>query len=284
MERLVFSAVRAFRRSAGVILVAATAGTSPIVAHDLWIEPSTFSPAPGDLVGARLRIGQDMLGDPLPRDASLINQFVVEDGKGRRPLVGRNGADPAGVLRVFEPGLLVVGYFSNPSTVELTAEKFDTYLKEEGLDAVAALRARRGQSGGARELFSRCAKSLLLSGPPDATQGDRSLGFTLELLVERNPYAIRQGEVLPVRLTYEGRPLPGALVIAMNHDASSKLSARSDKDGRVRFRLPGPGMWMIKAVHMIPAPSDSQADWQSFWASVTFDLPGSADAARPSSR
>ena len=30
-----------------------------------------------------------------------------------------------------------------------------------------------------------------------------------------------------------------------------KLSMRSDKDGRVAFKLPQDGMWLIKAVHMI---------------------------------
>jgi hypothetical protein len=29
-------------------------------------------------------------------------------------------------------------------------------------------------------------------------------------------------------------------------------------------------MWLIKAVHMIPAPPGSNADWTSFWASLTF--------------
>src|SRR5436190_17591869 len=108
-----------FRRLAVLVVGAIALGPAPLSAHDMWIEPTTFSPEPGAIVGARLRIGQDLLGDPLPRDPALINQFVVEDGDGRRPLVGRNGADPAGFLRVAVPGLLVIGYRSNPSTVEL---------------------------------------------------------------------------------------------------------------------------------------------------------------------
>src|SRR5262249_6434338 len=146
---------------------------------------------------------------------------------------------PAGFLRVEGPGLLIVGYRSNPSFVELTPEKFNQYLKDEGLDTVAAIRARRNETGNkAREIFARCAKSLLLSGPASSTQGDRALGFTLELVAEKNPYALKAEEELPVRLTYEGRPLAGALVVAMNRlNPSEKLSARSGADGRVRFRL-----------------------------------------------
>ena len=246
----------------------------------MWIEPRPFRPAIGEIVSLRLRVGQDLLGDPLPLDPALVNQFVAEDGAGRRPLVRRDGADPAGLVRVATPGLLVVGYGSNPSAVELPAAKFDQYLKDEGLDAIAALRARRGAKGAAvRELYSRCAKSLVLAGPPNDEAGDRRLGFALELVAERNPYALRVGQDLPVRLTYENRPLAGALVVAMNRSGpAQKLAARTDSEGRVRFQVPAGGMWLIKAVHMVPAPAGTNAEFVSFWASLTFE-PGAGNPA-----
>jgi hypothetical protein len=240
----------------------------------MWIEPTTFFPSAGQIVGAKLRVGQDMLGDPLPRDPALVRQFVFEDTEGRRPLVGRDGSDPAGYLRVAGPGLVVVGYFSNPSAVELPADKFNQYLKDEGLDTIAALRAKRNQTGAkARELFSRCAKSLVLAGGASEKQGDQRFGFTLELVAERNPYLMRAGEEIPVKLTYQDKPLEGALVVAMNRrNPEQKVSARTDAQGRVKLRLAADGMWMIKAVHMIPAPAGSEAEWQSYWASLTFEL------------
>ena len=262
-----------FRRL-GLLVVAAVALTqATLFAHDMWIEPTTFSPEPGQIVGVRLRVGQDLLGDPLPLDHALVNQFVLEDAAGRKPVVRRDGADPAGFLRVAMPGLVVIGYRSNPSAIEMAADKFNQYVKEEGLDAVAALRSRRHETGAkARELFSRCAKSLVLSGSPSEAQGDRRLGFTLELVAERNPYALRPGQDLPVRLTYENRPLAGALVVAMNRlNPAEKLTARTDNDGRVRFRLRPGGMWLVKAVHMVPAAAGANAEWASFWASLTFE-------------
>jgi uncharacterized GH25 family protein len=247
---------------------------SPLLAHDMWIEPMTFSPNPGEVVGVKLRVGQDLLGDPLPRSAALFKEFFVEDATGRKDLVGREGGNPAGFLRVAAPGLMVVGYRSNPSSVELEAEKFNQYLKEEGLDAIIALRASRNQtSAKTHELFSRCAKSLIFSGSSAETQSDRALGFTLELVAERNPYALRAGEDLPVRLTYENRPLAGALVVAMNKlNPMEKVSARTGKDGRVRLHLGPGGMWLVKAVHMTPAPAGTSAEWMSYWASLTFEM------------
>lgn len=253
-----------------------TLSLTPLLAHDMWIEPATFHPAIGDITSLRLLVGQGMLGDPLPRSSQLIKQFVFEDPQGRKPVFGREGHNPAGFIRATQPGFMVVGFYSNPTPLEQPAEKFNSYLKEEGLDAIVQQRAKSPDSSSVvHEMFSRCAKSLLLAGAAATTQTDKILGFPLELLAERNPYALAAGEQLPVRLTYENKPLPGALVIAVNkRRPSEKISARTDKAGRVLLALSPGGMWLVKAVHMIPAPVGMDAQWHSYWASLTFEVAG----------
>ena len=204
----------------------------------MWIEPTTFSPRVGEIVGVKFRVGQDMLGDPLPRDSSLIKQFVVEDGQGRKPVIGRDGNDPAGFLRVAELGLLVIGYRSNPSAVELGPEKFNQYLKDEGLDEIAALRARRNQTGSpATKLLPAAQKVWCLRVHPQTSKATG--GWVLRSSFWRKKiHTPPDGEELPVRLTYENRPLAGALVVAMNRiNPLEKVALRTDNDGRVRFRL-----------------------------------------------
>ena len=264
------------RRLTCLILVALAWGRVSLAAHEFWIFPTTFFPEAGQVVGLRLRVGENWIGDPVPGSAALTSAFVVHDAASRKPVVGRDGGDPAGLIRVATPGTIVVGYHSRPSVIDVTADKFNQYLREEGLDAIAAVRARRNQTGdGAREMFSRCAKSLIQSGPASADQGDRPLGFTLELIAERNPYAAAMDQDLPIRLLYQDRPLRGALVTAVNRaHPSEKLTARTDDDGRVRFALRQGGMWLVKAVHAVPAPAGSGAEWESYWASLTFEVKG----------
>lgn len=270
---------RTWARWASLVLV--TLGiTAPVAAHDFWIEPTSYVPEAGQVIGIRARVGDLFLGDPVPRDPTLLDQLVVEDATGRRPVVGRDGSDPAGLLRMVVPGLHVIEYFGKPSRVELTADKFNTYLREEGLDEVAATRARLHQTtAGARELFTRCAKTLVLLGAADAAQRDRALGCRIELVAERNPYLLEPGGVLPLRLTFDGQPLAGALVVARNkRRAAETVTARSGRDGRVRLTLPAGGTWLVKAVHMVPAPAAADADWASYWASLTFNTPGAASS------
>lgn len=250
--------------------------TAPLTAHDFWIEPATFEPAAGATVAVRLVVGQRFRGDALPRNPALIERFVLVSGTGEVPVLGRPADEPAGTVTIARPGLSWIAYRSLESPLSLDAEKFEEYLREEGLDAVVAERARRGESRSpSRELFSRSAKALVAVGGGGSSGFDRRLGLALELVPEKNPYALAPGEELPVRLLWQGRPLSGALVSALPYERpEARLAQRSDRDGRVRLRLPGPGVWLVKAVHMVRVADDPAADWRSVWASLTFEVQG----------
>ena len=104
------------------------------------------------------------------------------------------------------------------------------------------------------------------------------LGFTLELVPRRSPAALHPGGELPVLLLFRGKPIANVLVVAMSRDDPEKaVSARTDAKGLVTLRIAHTGFWLVKAVHMEAAPPDAEVDWESWWASLTFDLPGAPD-------
>lgn len=251
--------------------------TAPALrAHDFWIEPSTFTPQPGERVTVRLRVGEHFQGDPVPRRPERIERFAVVGESDERRIEGVAGTDPAGFAAFDAPGLHHLLYDSSRASVELAGPEFEKYLAEEGLERISGLRAERGQTPArAREVYSRCAKSLVAVGGKGAGGHDRILGLPLELVPEGSPYALTGGGSLPVQLLYEGKPLAGALVVALRRDRPArKISARTDTGGRVMLSLDFPGVWLVKAVHMVPAPKETGADWESFWASLTFEVPG----------
>lgn len=259
------------RRLMGLGLILLSSG--PAMAHELWLEPSRFRPAPGELVELTLLVGERLEGERVPRNDAWIERFdgVREGGSAR--VVGVDGADPAGLLRPDASGGLVVVYASRPSYVEVDARAFEAYLAAEGLDATRASRSRAGLTDKAgRERFSRCAKALLAVGERSGGVATNPTGLTLELVPESDPYALGPGKPLSVRLLYLGRPLAGALVKAMDR-GSDPVLARTDAAGRVTFRLPRRGAWLVHAVHMVPARGDARADWESFWASLSFEVP-----------
>jgi len=268
------------KRSGFIVLAAALLVAHRASAHDFWIVSSTFRPAVGDRVTASLQVGQKLNGEPLPRIPPLIERFFLKgDGGVERPFVGRPGADPAGISLIGEGGLHWIGYQSNPYPVALEAAKFEDYLRDEGLETIIESRKKNGQSAApGRERFYRCAKALLdTPSAAPSTLFATPLGFTLEIVPGRNPYALRPGGELPLSVSFRGKPAANILVVAMNKGEPEKaIRARTDGKGRVTLRVPHGGFWLIKAVHMEPAPADSGVDWESWWASITFELPPSA--------
>jgi len=260
---------------ARIVATTALAWVHAAIAHDLWIEPSSLTPRPGDRVDFALRVGEHLVGDPVPRNARMIRRFSITTAAGERPVGGRNGSDPAGAVRVMAPGWHVVAFHSAPYAIELGPDKFNEYLREEGLDRIVAMRAANGESGrSAREHYTRCAKSLVLVGEAATSIADRVTGLPLELVAERTPRLSAPGDALPVQLLFRGRPLEGALVMAVNRlDPQERHAARSDAEGRVQFALRSGGLWLVKAVHMERAADRSVADWESWWASLTFEGP-----------
>ncbi len=256
------------------LLLAGFCSGSPASAHEFWIEPSSFRPAVGEVVNVGLRVGDLPQLEPVPRRADRIEKFIVAGPGGEESVRGEDGTDPAGNFTPGQPGLYVIAFRSKQSRIELEAEKFESYLREVGLDRVIEERAASGQSAvPGREIYSRCAKSLVVAGNPAPASADRALGLRLELIVRDMPRDAAPRGTMSVQLLFEGKPCEGALVKAWGPDRTAKpVSVRSDRDGQVKLPVTGAGSWVITAVHMIAAPKDSNAEWESLWASLTLEV------------
>lgn len=64
-------------------------------------------------------------------------------------------------------------------------------------------------------------------------------------------------------------------------DVPALKEAVTDRDGKVSFKLPKAGVWVVRTVHMCRVTEknpDPPADWESFWAAMTFELHSALEA------
>lgn len=221
----------------------------------------------------RLLVGQDFKGNSVLYVPEQFERYIYASAGAEQSIDGKRGDDPAGKLPPGPPGFYVVGYHSAKFEVSFdTYAEFQRYLETEGLERNLVHVAKRWKLGSKElEVYSRGAKSFVQRGA-GAPFADHVFGFPLELVADTNPYT--DASAFRVRLLYRGKPLDGALVVAFNKaDPTHKLRVRTDKDGRAELKLARRGIWLVTSVHMIPAPFLSRTDWESFWASLTFELP-----------
>lgn len=248
--------------------------TAPALAHEFWIQPSDFRPPVGKPLDVNLLVGQYFQGDSVVYLPDTFKRFVTITARGRQNVSGLPGDDPAARLTPAEPGLMLIAYESTNYELTMEAKAFEAYLAMEGLDGIRALRAKRGeQDKPSREFYSRYAKSLIAVGGRDnGLDASRPIGLRMEIVPLTAIYRLKPGQPLEVQVLYENQPLANAQILALSKTKSkTRLLQRTDANGRARIVLPHADIWLLSAVHMIPAPDATKADWESFWASLTFD-------------
>lgn len=258
-----------------LFLIVLFCGNTFVHAHEFWISPSSFRPDLLAILAIHTFVGHKFEGDNLPRNPNHINQFIFANINGIAPISGLDGKHPAGVMRTRTSGIHTIGYFSNRSFSELEATKFEQYLREEGLDHIIDLRARRNESQKkGLEYFSRCVKTIVAVNKDVNGPYNHAFGFPLELIAEDNPFTFEVQKEFSVRLFYQGKPLAGVLVRATaKNNKEHTWEKRTNEEGRVAIPISCGGIWLINTVHMVALPAGLDADWESFWASLYLEFP-----------
>jgi uncharacterized GH25 family protein len=261
----------------GIVGLSLLLVAAPVVAHDFWIQPERFQVAPSAPLSVTFQIGH---GEARERYANndrivLLGNFFNGRRLDRRSELRSSG--PADlVTRFAEPGLHVLGLQTNHAFSELPASRFNDYAKEEGLVSVIATRQReRKTNRPGRERYSRRAKALILVGTPTTSNqllATRPIGLKLEIVPDRNPYALGPSRQLPLYVLYNGRRLPNATVKLTSLEADERpvAVAVTDKSGRASFRVPARGSWLVNVVWAEPVKGDPKVDFDTTFSSLTF--------------
>ena len=104
---------------------------------------------------------------------------------------------------------------------------------------------------------------------------DAAFGYPAEIIPLANPYALRRGATLRVRVVVDGKPVANQYILFGGRDASGarieQRNTRSSADGTARIPLTAAGDWYIKFIHMTRVTADT-VDYESKWATLTFGV------------
>ena len=266
------------RRFIAASLAVVLCGTA--AAHDFWIQPQAFWLTPGTQTSLAILVGH---GPARQHWVLRLNRVVrlisVGLGGHRADLsagLQQGSYAPDARIGFATPGTYVVAFENTSSINSLPADRFNDYLRSEGLTPAIAWRQRTQASDQlGRESYSRRAKALVQVGQPRGEtqpQVVRPLGLTLEIVPEINPYQPGTARSLPVRIRYRGQLLPGAFVKLndLQHDEKPVETHITDAGGRAVFRLPTSGQWQMNVVWTRPVQGDPDIDFETVFSSLTF--------------
>ena len=255
--------------------------TTPLAAHEFWIDIGQSHSRVGKNITVDLRVGQDLSGNALPHLDTTTKAMTLVAPTSSNPLEARLGEQPViSDVPLLEDGLHILTVETHPAYIVFeTLPEFEEYLAYEGQSLIAALHRERGLAETEiAEEYIRNARALVQVGPVGEGDTDRATGMPFEIVVAGTPFQ-KDRSALSVRLEWQGNPVPG-VQIALFHlpsDGSApgdtlRTLAQTDQNGYADFPLMGTGQYMLNAVRIKPVEGPGSVVWQSHWASITFDI------------
>jgi hypothetical protein len=148
-----------------------------------------------------------------------------------------------------------------PRIVQRTPGEVREYLARIGSTGMAAAAPPPAPW---REVEGVSVKAFVRVGVPESV--DRSwadpVGLPLEIVPERDPTLLTAGDVLPLRVFLEGRPIEGIAIVAFSPTGGGRGAVTTDPDGRARIALGEPGAWLLTGTRL-ERDSARGADWKS---------------------
>jgi len=245
-------------------------------AHDTWLQPERFAATPGATFLADLSsadgFGEFQTAIKPDRVAKMIGRLGGAD----LPL--GPGAATEKTLRfpvtVTRPGVAVMGVELKPRLLELEPDKIETYFREihageELREVWAAVPEPRRW----RESYVKNAKAFVRVGEPPA--GDRTwaepLGLALEILPERDPTTLREGDALPVRVLRGGKPLADFVLAYVSAGESHEHVVITDAEGRAEAKLEAKGTWLVHGTDLRRVTA-ADREWESDFTTLVVEV------------
>ncbi|MFM8849514.1 MAG: DUF4198 domain-containing protein [Cytophagales bacterium] len=245
-------------------------------AHEFWLQPRKYRLAIGEELEFSFKVGENFDGEDWDLKKHKVEKIELHRAANTidlKKLVKPDGKDRV-TLKMDEEGTQLITMQTNYAFIELGAEKFNAYLKEDGLDNITALRTKSGTTEkSAKEFYGRFVKLLVQVGNKKTDTFKKIVGTPIEIIPLQNPYTLKSGDYLECRVLFNGKPLIDQMVKVWNKINTTTFlqNMYTEREGIIKFPLSSSGPWMVSTVKMTESQLPG-ADYQSMWSSLVFEI------------
>ncbi|MEP6945129.1 MAG: DUF4198 domain-containing protein [Acidobacteriota bacterium] len=248
-------------------------------AHEYWFEADDFVLTKRQPTSIRLFVGESLkMSEERVFDPSKTRSFDLFAKAGRFDMrtMANNDAPPIMSFSSNSEGTYMLNMERDWSYISLQSDKFEDYLRDEGMAYIIQERARLNESASpGRERYSRFLKTLIQVGNDRTGNIKTRIGSKLEIVPLDNPYTKKFGASAAFQFWFDDRMLADYTVFADNKDRGKITTQKltTDKDGKVIVRLDRKGVWQLRVVYMQRCQRNCrEADWESYWGSLSFGM------------
>lgn len=249
-------------------------------AHDMFVKPTRFFAPENGEVRVRLLNGTFSKSENSIARNRLADASVLTP-RGRIKLDtaewGVKGDTSTFHIHTRAAGTYVIGVSTKPNRIDLSADDFNLYLKDDGIPDVLEARRKAGElNKPAKERYHKHVKAMLQVGDARTDHYATVFGYPAEIIPMANPYTLQKGATLRVKTLVDGKATGNQYVLyggelANGTGAMEQKDTRSDAQGVASIPLSQAGVYYIKFINMTKVAKDT-VDYESKWATLTFEV------------
>jgi uncharacterized GH25 family protein len=235
-----------------------------ITAHEFWLQPGKFIFRPGENVRIKFLAGENFVGenwDGNRQNVQKLRLYYEEIEDELDEYITDSTSGDSLNLQFFDEGTAMVTFNSANKFVEMDAEKFMAYLKEDSLDDVIEYRKVHHESDSSgKEFYQRSVKTIFQIGSAKDDTYNIDTDLPIDIIPLNHPYTLKKNELLTLRVQFNKVPLKEAQVKVWHKQKGKTVKKQytTDENGIVSFPVNTSGQWMVSTVKMVRIPSNEQ--------------------------
>ena len=243
-----------------IFFLAATAAQ----AHMFWLTPDNRVPKAGETVNLTIGFGHHFAPDAVMEKADRLER----------------------VYAVTPDGLEIDARAISPSTYTFIPEIEGDYSIYAAMKSGCMSTTTEGRKMGNRKTLSNVVScfGFKMSAMTSLTCGNGSGGdfekdvLTVEIIPQKDPATVKVGDILPLLVLYQGKPLAGAELAASGvnsekeKDQSWDQETETGADGIAHIKISAAGPWLFSARNKIPYSDPEACDEMIYSTTLTLDF------------
>jgi len=234
--------------------------TSFAQAHVLWLNANKYAPQAGETIWLEIGFGHKYPRDELMKKGRLERVYAVSpDGR------------ETDIEQIF------------PAFYKFTPKAQGTYMIVAVLKSGFVSKTTDGRKLGNKKNLNDVVScfAFRMTALAAVTVGEKNdfpspkTDKILEVRALKDPADLQTGDMLPLRISFQGKPLAGTTLKAFCRDCATDKKhswaqeSESNSEGIVRIKLTSGGPWMFTTTHEVPYPHKDECDNYLYRTSLT---------------
>lgn len=267
---------RRFRAGVAPLAVALTMAVTAR-ADVTWLKPERASATPGAVLAMSI-VSADQFGAPDPHAPRGHVASIAAQAGGEPVTTGPIGVtdNRAKFTATFgRPGVACVLVEFRPEARSISRGEIEHYLRS--LFATDEVRTAWNEIGAPnpwQEVRTIRLKTFVRIGQPASSEPAWRTPARegLDVVPEIDPTGLHLNDPLPVRITRDGKPLPGIVVEYVSTGEARQHIAMTDENGRVEALVDARGDWLVRCFDVRRVAAGNH-DWEVAITAATVAVP-----------